>query len=282
MLLDRHGVIQAVNHAWRMVALDNGGTALGTGLGMDYLRVCDLAAAAGIGEAAAVAADLRDVLAGNTVEREVEYRCGTDSVPRWFVVRVTPVGGRRGGALVSHLNITPRRSAEHELRHRASTDPLTGLANRELLYTRLTEALVPRMGRTGEPDVGVLYLDVDLFKVVNDQFGHAAGDEILLEVARRLRAAVRPQDTIARQGGDEFAILAPRMTAVTLAALEQRINEVLLPAHCIHGQEVFVQVSVGAHLAAAGADAAASLDAADAIMYAVKRATGSPEQSPTG
>ena len=159
---------------------------------------------------------------------------------------------------------------------------MTGLANRALLHLTLTESLTPRLGRPGEPDVGVLFLDLDGFKPVNDQFGHAAGDEVLLEVAHRLKKAVRPQDTVARVGGDEFVILAPRLALADLAILARRVDDLLREPHYVHGQRLRVVVSVGAHLAAAGESAAASLAAADARMYAVKRGSSDRRSSQDG
>lgn len=270
-LLDHAGVIRAVNHAWRMFSVDNGGLPAATDVGVNYLRVCDRAAAAGMTDAAAAAADLRAVLAGGSVEREMAYGCSSAVGQRWYLLRMTPLGDRRRGVLISHLNVTVRRAAVADLELRASLDPLTGLANRALLHLRLTESLTPRLGRAGEPDVGVLFLDLDGFKPVNDQFGHAAGDEVLQEVAHRLSSAVRPQDTVARVGGDEFVVLAPRLTLADLAILVRRVDDLLREPHHVHGQRLRVVVSVGAHLAAAGDSAAASLAAADARMYAVKR-----------
>jgi hypothetical protein len=145
------------------------------------------------------------VLRGETVESDLEYACPSPSVGRWFIVRVSSVPADPPGALVTHVNITRRKAAEDDLLHRASSDPLTGLANRTALEQRLRRALTPRAGRTPSPDVGVLCLDLDGFKPVNDTFGHAAGDEVLQVVAHRLLGVVRPQDTVARLGGDEFA-----------------------------------------------------------------------------
>ncbi|MDP9166277.1 MAG: diguanylate cyclase [Actinomycetota bacterium] len=272
-ILDGDGRILGVNAAWNMFAADNRGLASATGIGVNYLEVCDRASARGCADSALAATAIRAVLAGETVEREFEYACPSPSIGRWFVLKATPLVGRRPGVLVSHVNITRRKAAKEVLRRRASEDPLTGLANRSLLKERLADALEPRAGRHHAPDVGVLVLDLDGFKPVNDTFGHAAGDEILLEVAARLRRAVRPQDTVARPGGDEFAIVAPRITAEALATLHQRVVREVGRPHLVHGQLVIVGVSGGRHLAGAGEDPTAALATADADMYATKHGT---------
>jgi len=269
-ILDRSGMIVAVNRAWRMFALDNGGRSDTTGVGTSYLDVCERAADGGCAEAAEVLIGLRSVLAGATVESDREYPCPSPTVDRWFNSRITPIGGATGGAVASHVNITRRVHSEQELTRQASHDPLTGLANRVLFTEVLTRALISRPGREAVPDVGVLYLDLDLFKAVNDTYGHGAGDEVLLASAHRLSASVRPNDTVARLGGDEFAICAPRITTEGLDGLAGRITEALAEPLRIHGRSLRVGVSVGSHLAGAGDSAAEAVRLADRAMYRVK------------
>ena len=269
-VVDLDGRIVAANRAWRMFALDNGGRPEDTCEGVSYLDVCERAAASGCAEAAHVAEGLRAVLRGETVESDLEYGCPSPSVGRWFMLRITPITGAAPGALVTHLNITRRKAAEADLTRRASHDPLTGLANRRLLAERLTRALSPRAGRAPVPDVGVLCVDLDGFKPVNDRYGHPAGDEVLQEVAHRLSEAVRPQDTVARTGGDEFVVVAPRITADGLDGLVVRLRTVLDRPHVVHGVPVHVGASVGSTLARPGDDPADVLWRADRAMYAVK------------
>ena len=253
-----------------MFTVDNGGDPRTTGVGVSYIDVCDRASTAGSGDATEVLAGLRAVLAGETVESDHEYPCPSPVVGRWFSLRITPVGGSIGGAVVSHVNISRRKASEQELLHRASHDPLTSLANRVLFTDRLTKALTQRPGRGGAPDVGLLYIDLDRFKPVNDTYGHDAGDEVLLTVARRLRDCVRPQDTIGRLGGDEFAVCAPRMTSSDLDALALRISDALAEPHQVHGAVVSVPGSIGAVLAAPGDMVAESIHRADQAMFATK------------
>lgn len=269
-ILDRSGTIVAVNRVWRMFALDNGGDPDATGVGVNYLDVAARAAEAGVVDAAEVLAGLRSVLAGETVESDREYPCPSPTVGRWFTSRITPISGPTGGAVVSHVNITRRKMAEEELAHQASHDPLTGLANRLLLTDRLTEALRPRPGRSDTADVGLLYIDLDDFKPVNDTYGHDAGDEVLLVAAHRLRSVVRRHDTVARLGGDEFVVCAPRITQARLGRLADRVGVVLGEPTLIHGQEVRVAASIGSFLAGPGDDVSEALRLADQAMYAVK------------
>lgn len=270
-VVDRDGAIVAVNAAWRMFTLDNGGVPDSTGPGVNYLDVCTRSSDAGCADATAVADGLRAVLRGDTVECDLEYPCPSPAAGRWFVLRITPIAGPEPGALVTHVNISRRKAAERELERRASEDPLTGLANRARFTQRLSAALTARHLRPAGADVGLLYLDLDGFKPVNDTFGHAAGDEVLQTVAARLQGVVRPQDTVARLGGDEFAVVAPRMTESGLAGLCGRVSATLAEPHRVHGHSVVVSASAGAYLAAAGQTVQECLQRADAAMYEVKR-----------
>jgi diguanylate cyclase (GGDEF)-like protein len=271
-VLDNSGSIVAVNHTWRMFARDNGGHPEATGVGVNYLDLCARSAAAGCEDAHVAAAGLRAVLGGETVHSELEYPCPSPAAKRWFLLRITPLAGAAPGAVASHINITRRKMAEQALTYKAAHDPLTGVANRDLFTARLSAALARRSGRPARGDVGVLYLDLDGFKQVNDTFGHDAGDEVLLTTVHRLCVNVRPQDTVARLGGDEFAVTAPRITADGLAALAARITGALAEPHLIHGQSIPVPASVGTHLAGPGDLADDALRHADQAMYVIKRA----------
>ena len=271
-VLDLTGVIVAVNSAWRMFTIDSDGAQETTGVGTSYLAVCSRAAASGSAEALQALTGLQAVLSGESRRIESEYACDTPSGRRWFIARITAMGRPVAGAVVSHVDISRRKRTEDELAHRASHDPLTGLANRLMFGDRLAHALRRRHRPPQRPDVGVLYLDLDKFKPVNDALGHSAGDELLTMVAHRLTQQVRASDTVARIGGDEFAVCVPRITEQELRALAGRITAALGLPYRIHGREMQVSVSIGTHLAAAGDSPVSVLHAADREMYLSKHA----------
>jgi diguanylate cyclase (GGDEF)-like protein len=165
------------------------------------------------------------------------------------------------------LALTDARNFEDAV-HRAFHDSLTGLPNRALFLDRL-EVAHARALRSGSP-IAVLFMDLDAFKNVNDSLGHGAGDELLVLVAGRLRRWLRPADTAARFGGDEFAILVEDLDAANAAELvAQRILDSLSDPFVIHGQEVRVGASVGiASSAHPGSDDL--LRNADLAMYRAK------------
>ena len=272
-VVDPDGTMVAVNRAWLMFAMDNGGQPESTGVGVNYFDLCARSAAAGCQDAQRAADGLRAVLAGRMVHSEVEYPCPSPAVNRWFLLRITPLAGDMTGAVMSHVNITRRKMAEQELAHEAAHDPLTGLANRGLFADRLATALTSRRTQVTATQVGLMFLDVDRFKQINDTYGHEAGDEALLTIGHRLRSHVRPQDTVARLGGDEFAVTAPRISAAGLDGLSGRVRSALSQPHLIHGHLVPVPVSIGIHLATPGESADAALREADRAMYAAKRRT---------
>ncbi len=269
-ILNPAGTIIAVNRAWRMFSQDNGGDLTKTGVGVNYLEVCARASNAGIVDATETLLGLRAVLDGHSVEHEWEYPCHSPTVSRWFISRITSIGGHTGGAVASHVNISRRKRAEQELLHQASHDPLTGVANRLLFTAALAGALRRRAGVEHRPDVGLLYIDLDKFKPVNDAYGHAAGDEMLLVATQRIRSQVRPQDTIARLGGDEFAVCAPRISMAGLVAMADRLTIALGKPHQLQGQQVHMSASIGHYLATPGEDAADAVRLADSAMYLVK------------
>jgi len=159
------------------------------------------------------------------------------------------------------------RERERELHHRASHDPLTGLANRTQLGQQIQDALAG----AGRGAVGLLFCDIDKFKEVNDRLGHEIGDELLQQVALRLRTAIRHDDVLARFGGDEFVILLHGVRSpADLTAAGRKVQRSLATPIVIRGERFHVSASVGAVLGRSGSSASEMLRNADAAMYAAK------------
>ena len=164
-----------------------------------------------------------------------------------------------------------RHQAEQQLRYHAYHDGLTRMPNRTLFMDRLEQRL-----RHGERHpalrCAVLYLDLDRFKTVNDSLGHTLGDQLLLEVGERIHACMRPEDTVARMGGDEFTILLEEVAEPADALrVADRLHAVLQPPIMLEGREIFVSVSIGIVVGAQGDHNAADLlRDADTAMYRAK------------
>jgi diguanylate cyclase (GGDEF)-like protein len=156
------------------------------------------------------------------------------------------------------------RHQEHQSLH----DPLTGLPNRVLLNDRIEQALARSSRMRGM--VVVMFLDLDLFKVVNDSLGHHAGDELLIDVAQRLKAAVRSGDTLARFGGDEFVVMCEDVSEEEVNAIADRITASLRQSFASDDREVTVTASVGVAVAKPSSTPQTLLRDADVAMYRAK------------
>ena len=162
-----------------------------------------------------------------------------------------------------------RLRTEQQMRHEAVHDPLTGLANRTLLRDRLEHALA-RSQREEEHATGVLFVDLDNFKQINDAFGHAAGDAVLAELGRRLTAAVRPADTVARLGGDEFVVVCEEVDADAVLHLGDRLLTAIREPVKVGEVKHKLTASIGVALGRTDPDAL--LGDADAAVYQAKAA----------
>jgi diguanylate cyclase (GGDEF)-like protein/PAS domain S-box-containing protein len=171
-------------------------------------------------------------------------------------------------------DLTERKALEERLHYQAYHDPLTDLPNRRLFMDRLGQAL--RRTMRGHHQVAVLFMDLDGFKVVNDSLGHEVGDLLLTVVAQRLRRCLRPEDTLARFGGDEFVVLIEALDdPVQAVQAAERITEELRGPFIMEGRDLYVIASIGISLGDARThDPAALLREADTAMYRVKDGGG--------
>jgi diguanylate cyclase (GGDEF)-like protein/PAS domain S-box-containing protein len=213
----------------------------------------------------------------NSQEFQTECRLKHTSKPghTWVQLHVRPLFNPQSelqGLVATLIDTSYHHSTEEKLRNLAERDALTGLANRMLFYDRLEQALkrVPRHG-----PLALLCLDLDGFKNINDSLGHDAGDQLLRDVALRLKSCVRAEDTVARVGGDEFTILLQGIESTSVAAeIAEKILKRLEAPVRIQQQEVFISTSIGICVETGdqNCDANTLLKQADMALYRAKAA----------
>ncbi len=207
-----------------------------------------------------------DVASPDVLRLERRY-VHADGSTVWGRLRLTPITSGYGEThvLAQLEDVTASRSAAQELERRATTDSLTGLDNHAAVRARLRTAL-ELAGRTA-----VLYCDVDNFKQVNDTLGHAAGDDLLVEIARNLQAVLRPGDHAGRLGGDEFVLVLRDVDEDQAVEITERTRRAARRAVRLGGRTVLTSMTVGVALADSGADESAVLAAADRALLTAKR-----------
>jgi diguanylate cyclase (GGDEF)-like protein/PAS domain S-box-containing protein len=218
---------------------------------------------------------LARLAAGEQIRNVETVRIGKDGERIEVSLTISPIRSSTGavvGASTITRDISERKALEAQLQHQALHDPLTGLANRALLHDRLEQMLAHAQRLATR--VAVLFLDLDDFKVVNDSYGHQAGDRLLTTVADRLVAVLRASDTVARYGGDEFAIACDDVTGVSsLEAIIGRLTSAFDDPFEIDGAEIHMTTSIGARLSSDAGEAPDTLIRdADAAMYRAKQA----------
>lgn len=196
----------------------------------------------------ALEAEIADHIKGETSHFEMEHRMlHKDGTYRWMLSRgmvVRDPEGKASRMAGSQSDITERKQAEEQLLHDAFHDALTGLPNRALFMDRLSQA-VERVKRHPDFSFGVIFLDLDRFKFINDSLGHMVGDQLLVAISRRLEGCIRSGDTIARLGGDEFTIILDGIEESDAIAMADRIQAQLRRPFNLSNHEVQISASVG-------------------------------------
>jgi diguanylate cyclase (GGDEF)-like protein/PAS domain S-box-containing protein len=219
------------------------------------------------------------VATGRALVNVEEKETGRDGSIRWVSTTKMPLRDTEGlivGTFGISRDITQRKHAEDQLERQAYYDPLTELPNRALFRNRLQHLFHRARDRARRSSAvglfGLLYLDLDRFKAVNDGLGHQAGDELLIGIARRLEKCLRPGDTLARIGGDEFTVLLEDISSEEDATrVAERIHQELSEPMAVDGQEVFTTVSLGIALSSSGYGRPEDmLRDADIAMYRAK------------
>lgn len=192
---------------------------------------------------------------------------GSQLVLRAVISAIDSAGGTPAGHVALLSDITVRKRQEEEAWRRANFDALTGLPNRTLLMERIQQALA--LARRRGVCAGVLFMDLDRFKAVNDAFGHAAGDELLCHVAQRISATIRAEDTVARIGGDEFVVLLPMVRDEAEAtAVAQKILAAMRRPFWLAAGEAEIAACIGVAVSdETNLDSAVLIGRADTAMY---------------
>jgi diguanylate cyclase len=223
VVLDGSGIVIFANRAWLRFAEVNDGLPERTGCGVNYLALCQSFAERDPDDAALVAEQLAEVLSGTRQEFVFKYDFHLPHEKAWYVMHVAKLP--EGGALVTHSNVTQSHLAQLTALALSNHDPLTGVLNRRGLTYRLQdEQMRANRDRIG---LSAVLIDCDNFRDINERHGHSSGDRVLTEMAQRLGESLRPEDSLARIGGDEFLVLLPGVRQPQAQVIAERLRRSL-------------------------------------------------------
>ena len=268
-VVDQHGVVVATNRLWRQAEGQDDPLVRPVGASLvEGLRNPGTAPSA---VAEHTADGLDRLLDGRGRSFQVQYQLPPiDELaePRWFLVAAETLPGV--GLVVTRTETTVHHGVNEVLAELAFHDDLTGLPNRGLLLDRMRMALIRAQRLALRPLI--VFTDLDGFKAVNDLYGHDAGDEVLVETARRLTHAVREGDTCGRWGGDEFVLVVELSVAEAATKVIQRVVDAMAAPFVLRdGSQHRVGMSIGAVVADGNERVEALIAAADRAMYQAKR-----------
>jgi diguanylate cyclase (GGDEF)-like protein/PAS domain S-box-containing protein len=192
-------------------------------------------------------------------------------IPVEYWSRPIVIDGRITGTVTTFIDVSERRMEEERINHLATHDTLCDLPNRDLLGDRLRQSLLA--AQRDKQHIGLMYIDLDKFKPINDGYGHGVGDQVLLEAARRMQACVRASDTVARIGGDEFIVLLTVVDSdADVLLVAEKICQALNRPMMLAGLELNISSSIGiAMFPEHGNDESTLIKHADTAMYAAKQ-----------
>lgn len=268
-ILDRHGTIIQTNAAWVSYVADNGLVQAPHFVGGNYLEVLGGMCGQDSATVQAVRAGIAAVASGEAVNFQLPHPFLAAPDKRWFCLKITPAHDVQERVVVSHEDVTPFKAAELASLTLANVDTLTGALSRRH-FMNLADQELARAQRYKFP-LMVLMLDLDHFKRINDQHGHAAGDVVLQKFVQTVKSVLRESDLIGRIGGEEFAVLLPNTPLEGGRALAQRIiDSVRASPVLVNGKRIAHTVSIGAGCLSCETSFAALLNAADAALYRAK------------
>lgn len=245
VVINTEGEVVAVNQGWRSFTESSGLTIPRSGIGSKYIDLCATNRRSDDLDITEIQAGIQRVIDGNLDLFEFEQTLAWDA-RRWLIGRATFFNdGIRRRIIITHEDITRHKHAEMNLRHQALHDSLTGLPNR-MLFMERAENAARIMHTNPDYQFAFLFIDMDKFKIVNDEYGHDVGDRLLIDMANRLRDCIRPHDTVARLGGDEFAVLVNNMkSSIDGERVAERITVEMHRPFVIDDHPFKVTVSVG-------------------------------------
>lgn len=216
----------------------------------------------------------QDRTVGLTTDSMLVRRDGLETAIEDSAAPIRDREGRVVGAVIVFRTVGEAQALARKMAYVAQHDVLTGLPNRMLLNDRLAQAIA--IAERRHRKLAVLFVDLDKFKTINDSLGHTIGDAVLQSIAKCLRKSLRREDSVSRQGGDEFVILLPETGTTKGAALvAERILAALVPPHVVGGREVQVTASIGISVYPDhGQDADGLVHSADMAMYEAKKSGG--------
>ena len=233
VVIDHTGLIRFINRAWQNFGQENHCVINNDWENVNYLSVCDASAAAGEEFGVNASKGLRSIINGESNHFQIEYPCHSNDTARWFMMTASPVIYADSTFLViSHRDITKRKLAEIEVQMLSLTDGLTRAPNRRC-FDQFIDAELQRCARSHFP-ISLAMIDVDHFKLLNDHYGHLAGDECLVKIGALLNSIrKRPGDLCARFGGEEFVYVLGNTTQeqalVVITKILELIRELNIP-----------------------------------------------------